>query len=323
MKRKIFIAGILSCTLLQCAFASVLQYKADYISSDFAKTKYPLVFAHGWGLGFSRLGTENFSLDYWYQIAPDLARNGASIFVPSLSVINSTEVRGEQLLQQIDEVLAITGKSKVNLIGHSHGGPTIQYIEGVAPEKVASMTSVAGAMKGSQVANTLNDAKLFNSVTNLVMTNLIAQLIQFSEGTPNLPRDYNASVNSLTFEGMSAFNTKFPTAAIPSDCDKNGEKLTSNGIYHYSWIGSSLFTNIIDPDNIIIGATSLMMGNHQGTHDGLVTQCSAKYGQVIRNDYRWNHFDEVNQFLGLKGLFAQDPVQVFREHANRLKLQGL
>lgn len=45
-----------------------------------------------------------------------------------MSAVESTEVRGEQLLQQLDEILALTGKDKVNLIGHSHDGPTIQYI---------------------------------------------------------------------------------------------------------------------------------------------------------------------------------------------------
>jgi len=44
---------------------------------------------------------------------------------------------------------------------------------------------------------------------------------------------------------------------------------------------------------------------------------------TIRDDYRWNHLDEVNQILGLRAIFSPDPVQVYREHTNRLKLQGL
>lgn len=98
------------------------KIEPSYTSSDYAKTKYPILLVHGWGLGFSRLGTQTFGLDYFYQIAPDLACNGATLFVASLSVANSTEVRGEQLLKQVDEVRAITGLDKVNLIGHSHGG---------------------------------------------------------------------------------------------------------------------------------------------------------------------------------------------------------
>lgn len=45
--------------------------------------------------------------------------------------------------------------------------------------------------------------------------------------------------------------------------------------------------------------------------------------KTIRDNYYWNHLDEVNQLLGMKDIFAPDPVDVYRQHANRLKLQGL
>jgi len=44
---------------------------------------------------------------------------------------------------------------------------------------------------------------------------------------------------------------------------------------------------------------------------------------VIRDDYGWNHLDEVNQLLGLRGVFSSDPVAVYRDQANRLKGMGL
>lgn len=71
--------------------------------------------------GFNRVGTDTLGLDYWYQILPDLARNGGNVWATRVSPFNSTEVRGEQLAQQVEEIIAITGKPKVNLIGHSHG----------------------------------------------------------------------------------------------------------------------------------------------------------------------------------------------------------
>ncbi|MEE3388915.1 MAG: lipase, partial [Pseudomonadota bacterium] len=46
-------------------------------------------------------------------------------------------------------------------------------------------------------------------------------------------------------------------------------------------------------------------------------------GKVIRDNYRMNHLDEVNQLFGLTDLFETDPVVVFRHHANRLKNAGL
>ena len=46
-------------------------------------------------------------------------------------------------------------------------------------------------------------------------------------------------------------------------------------------------------------------------------------GDVIRDDYRMNHLDEVNQVLGLTYWFESDPRSVVRAHANRLKNAGL
>lgn len=74
-------------------------------------------------------------------------------------------------------------------------------------------------------------------------------------------------------------------------------------------------------DSALLG-TSLLI-NAGRDNDGLVPRCSAKFGKTIRDDYRWNHLDEVNQILGLRAIFSPDPVQVYREHTNRLKLQGL
>ena len=43
--------------------------------------------------------------------------------------------------------LAATGAAKVNLIGHSHGGPTARYVASVRPDLVGSVSSVAGVNK--------------------------------------------------------------------------------------------------------------------------------------------------------------------------------
>ena len=41
------------------------------------------------------------------------------------------------------------------------------------------------------------------------------------------------------------------------------------------------------------------------------------------DQYKLNHTDLANMMFGLKGLFAPDPVAMYRQHANRLKLQNL
>lgn len=84
------------------------QAETKFIISSYAKTQYPIVFAHAL-LGFNRLATENLAMDYWYQILPDLARNGSTTFATRMSPFNSSELRGEQYAAQLLEILAITG----------------------------------------------------------------------------------------------------------------------------------------------------------------------------------------------------------------------
>src|SRR5690606_27987316 len=105
--------------------ASALQeYKSNFVLSNYTKTQYQMAFVHVFGLGFNRIGTNRIALDYWCQIPQYLSRHGARVFSAELSAVAANELRGEQRLMPIDEVLARTGQKKVNLIGHSQGGPT-------------------------------------------------------------------------------------------------------------------------------------------------------------------------------------------------------
>jgi triacylglycerol lipase len=81
-------------------------------AGTYTQTRYPIVLVHGL-FGFdSALG-----VDYFYGIPEALRRDGAKVYVAQVSAANSTEVRGEQLLAQVKNILALTGASKVNLIG--------------------------------------------------------------------------------------------------------------------------------------------------------------------------------------------------------------
>lgn len=322
MKRKYLLTSLLSMSLLITASVQasnlVTQAKASYVTSNYAKTKYPLVFVHGMS-GFSRLGSDQIGLDYWYQILPDLARNGSNAWATRVSPFNSTEVRGEQLLQQVQEIIAITGQPKVNLIGHSHGGPTMRYVGGIIPNQVASMTAIASPNKGSPVADFILKAEGTPLQAPLVTAlNLLSAGIVWAQNQDQktLPSDSLAGGKSLTTSGSRTFTQRFPLG-VPNGCSDGPSQ--AQGIYLYSFMGNRKLTNIFDPDSAMLLTGALINEDS----DGLVPVCSGKFGKTIRSDYAWNHFDEVNQVLGLRGLFSQDPVQVYREHANRLKLQGL
>ena len=322
MKYGLFIAGLIAASTISTSHASnAEQVKSNFVISSYAKTKYPLVFAHGMG-GWIRAGTDELGVDYWYQILPDLARNGANAWATRVSPFNSSEVRGEQLLQQVDEILAITGANKVNLLGHSHGGHSIAYVSNIAPAKVASATAISSPLKGSPVADLILSAQgtpLEQPLVSLI--NFGSQAIVWAQQQdPNsLPHDALAAGISLSQAGSKTFAQKY-TLGMPKSACGEGAAI-DNGIYFYSFSGNSTLTNILDPDSVL-AATGLLM-QAPNDNDGLVSRCSAKYGKTIRDNYNWNHLDVINQFFALRSVFSPDPVDIYRQHANRLKLQGL
>ena len=318
-KKTVLLFSVAMCLSTQ-GNTEIQHVTSHNVSSDYAKTRYPIVFNHGM-LGFTRLGFKNFGFDYFYQILPDLARQGATVYATQVSQLESTETRGEQLLAQVDEILAITGASKVNLIGHSHGGPTIRYIEIVAPQKVASLTAIGAPFKGSKIFDDVNKNILSFAAMKIIAQYLIAPLEMTLEGNLSLPQSFENTSASLSEKGTAKFNQKYPSKAIPQDCGE-GQYVTQNGIYHYSWTGVAQATNLLDiVDSTITVLAPLSYKSLD--NDGLVMRCSAHYGKVIRDNYRHNHLDQINLMFGLRGSFTQDPVSLYRQHSNRLKLAGL
>lgn len=285
--------------------------------TNYTKTRYPIVLVHGL-LGFdSLLGF----YDYWYGMPSDLRSGGAKVHVANVSSSNYSEVRGEQLIRELDTLRAVYGYTKFNLIGHSHGGPTIRYVAAVRPDLVASITSVGSPHKGSKVADALATTLPPGSPLRPLVAGFVdalSTLIEVLSGDDD-PQYALGALASLSSAGSATFNARFPQGMPTTSCGQGAA--TVNGIKYYSWGGTSVLTNILDVSDAMMGAGALFFGFEQ--NDGLVGQCSSHLGVVLRDDYGWNHLDEVNQILGLRGLFASNPVSVTRAHANRLKNAGL
>jgi triacylglycerol lipase len=239
-----------------------------------------------------------------------------------VSAANSTEVRGEQLLTQVKQILAATGAAKVNLIGHSHGGPTTRYVASVRPDLVASVTSIGGVNKGSAVADLILGVAPPGSLTNAVLvsvTNGLATIINFLSGGGGLTQNSLAAAQSLSTAGSAKFNVAHPEGVPTTACGEGA--YTARGVSYFSWSGATPYTNILDPIDPALALTGLAFAGAK--NDGLVASCSTHLGRVIRDDYAMNHLDEVNQTVGLVNLFETNPVTLFRQHANRLKNLGL
>jgi triacylglycerol lipase len=277
----------------------------------YTQTKYPIVLVHGL-FGFDNIGP----LEYWYGIPSALRSGGAKVYVTSVSAANSTEVRGEQLLSQVKQIIAATGSGKVNLIGHSHGGPTSRYVASVRPDLIASVTSVGGVNKGSKVADIL--IGVAPNVT-FEIGNALAGFLSLISGSSSLPQSSYAAAQSLSTAGTAAFNARHPAGLPTSSCGEGAYQ--ANGVQYFSWSGSQPYTNVFDASDPFLAITSLAFGGAK--NDGLVASCSSHLGRVIRDDYGMNHLDEVNQMVGITNLFETSPVTVFRQQANRLQGLGL
>ena len=273
-------------------------------STTYAATRYPIVLVHGF-MGFKDI----LGVDYFYQVPAALRKSGAKVYVASVSEVNSSAVRGEQLLQQMKQWAAADGVTKFNLIGHSQGSPTARYVAGVAPDMVASVSTMAGPViiTDAQAANS-NIEKLLTNYGQMVQN--FGAFVAWISGHGDLPQDVSAM--SMKKE-LDEFAVRFP-AGVPQTYCGQGANLV-NGIYYFSASGAGVKTNSLD-------ISDLAMQQVDEPSDGAVIACGAHLGKVIRDDYPWNHIDEMNHIFGLLGKGAPDPVQFYVSLANRLKLLG-
>lgn len=324
---------LISALCLSGAMAVSPAYAAD----TSGKTEHPIVLVHGLA------GFDTILVDYFYGVKNVLADVGANeVYTPQLSAVNYSEVRGEQLLDYLEQLKAVTGAKKFNLVGHSQGGIDSRYVASVRPDLVASVTSVGSPHFGSDTADVVKNTPL-SALTNSI-GGAIGTLIGALGGDASLEQDAMGALESLNSEGAAQFNNKYPEGLRSSACQKvpeynvgtwywpnwqsdysvNDGDHQVNGVQYYSWTGTysaTLNSNPLDVGDAMLAVTKLAFLFEE--NDGLVGRCSTHLGKVIRDDYTMNHIDEVNQIFGLGGLFTTDPLPLYREHARRLKNAGL
>ena len=302
-------------------------------TSKHTNTKYPIVMAHGLG-GF----TKAFGLiDYFYGIPETLMSGGSQVYTTKTSSVNNSEFRGEQLLQQVKIISAISGSPKVNLLGHSQGGIDIRYVAGVAPEYVASVTAIASPEQGSKmgdwvikqvVEGSANDGYgegEFNVGSQIALGffKLVGGFMDISAGISFKDlqqQDGWKAVQALSTDYAATFNAKFPAAMPTSYCGQPANTEV-NGIKYYSFSGIGQVTNGLDPSDYMLALTGATFDGDP--NDGLVSACSSRLGYVVRDNYRMNHLDSANQVLGLTAWGQPDPKTLYRDQVNRLKKANL
>ncbi|WP_312601791.1 esterase/lipase family protein [Pseudomonas luteola] len=287
-------------------------------------TRYPLVLVHGL-LGFVEIA----GYPYWYGIVSALESMGGKVYPVRLSGAHSNEVRGEQLLALIEDIVRDSKAERVNLIGHSQGALTARYAAAIRPERVASVTSVAGPNHGSELADMLQ----LSMRTSSLKAHLAAEYVQcmakfmaFLDRSNGYPQSAIASHESLTTEGVAAFNDKYPQG-LPATWGGKGAPVV-NDVRYYSWSGilvpelTDRGANRLDPTHSMCVRLSRCFELEADQNDGFVGRFSSHLGKVIRSDYPLDHLDIMNQLAGAIG-HGVNPVALYTDHALRLKADGL
>jgi triacylglycerol lipase len=272
-----------------------------------AKTKYPLVLVHGF-IGFDNiLGVVN----YFYQIPGALRDEGATVYIAQVNPSQTTEYRGEELNRQLDAWKAKDRVAKFNLIGHSHGGPTVRYSAATRTD-IASVSTMSGTHYGSLVADKILAGTTPDGGFDQAATGGL-KLIGWLTGAKDYQNaDLKIALKALTAQDAERFNTQYPAG-------RTAEK--ENGQYFYSYAGNKLKTNSYDVSDPLLAYTGAYYGTE--ANDGLVSPREAKWGKQIAMNLAWNHLDEINQVLGSIGKGAPDPKAYYVSIANRLKWKFL
>jgi triacylglycerol lipase len=325
---------IIAPAIIACASTGITTQTA--LADTSGQTQHPIVLVHGLSGFDSILG------DYFYGVKGALSNVGTSeVYTPQIAGWENNEFRGEELLAYVEDLVATTGATKVNLIGHSQGGTTSRYVASVRPDLVASVTSVGSPHFGSEIGDIIKDSPLEGAA--LAIGDAVGVFIAALSGDPDQQVRAMGSLESLNTEGALTFNTQHPQGVRQGACQDtpyynagswwwpnwvydysvNDGEHNVNGINYYSWSGTYnpiVDSNVLDPADGLLSVTWAML---PGASDGMVERCSSHMGKVIRDDYTLNHADEINGMWGLKSLWASDPVQLFVSHAQRLKQAGL
>jgi len=285
-----------------------------------ATTNHPILLVHGL-FGFERIGP----FELFHDVKQALKAAGAQVFVPHLSVIHDNEIRGEQLLSQINAVLRGTGAAKVNLIGHSQGALTARYAAALAPHNVASVTSVSGPNHGSELADFLRKALIPGRLPEVVAQNVatrFADFLSLLSGQKALPHSALAALGALTTEGVGNFNDKYPQG-LPEVWGGHGAEWV-NGVRYFSWSGvvPEPEEPSLDPVQGICCALSEYFITELAQNDGLVGRFSSHLGTVIRSDYSLDHLHTLRRASGQHAM-ANDSIRLYVEHALRLQAADL
>lgn len=327
---KLYLSSILAAAatlLVGCASESAedVATTESAAMADPSGAPYPVVLMHGMA-GFGKLEVGPIEVTYFKGVVEELTKNGESVYVTLAPPYDTSEVRAQAVARQIDDILARTGKRKVNLIGHSQGGLDARVL--ASPnglrygDRIASITTVATPHRGSKVADALLDAVdlLPEGPIDTVLDGAL-KLLEVTAYELKTDAHIRAQGTQLTERYMkNVFNPKYiddPRVAYKSYAGRTNLR---TGVLD---CGGATYANDpwdVRPAQPMLAPLALFLeeGAALKVNDGLVTVESSRWGtfeQCIPAD----HLQEVGQ-LGPFGWY--DSVRFFKDIVARTRKAG-
>ncbi len=271
-------------------------------ASDGHGPPYPIVLQHGW-TGFESIGP----IEYFFRVKEHLEGHGFEVYVSEVDPYNDSVVRGRELAENIDRILAESGAAKVNVIAHSQGGIDARYVISTLGygDRIASLTTISTPHRGTKIG----DAYI-GRVPGWAdpLAQALAWLVGRSISDLGDDPAFRASMWQVSEEAMDQFNRDNPD---------------DPRVAYYSWAGRTFMSlgrgvcdqgevpnpRRVDPCTIWLQATGRFVGGsllHPKPNDGLITVESAMWGR-FRGCIPADHIDEVGHILQM----APDPISGF------------
>jgi len=258
---------------------------------------YPIVLAHGF-FGFKEIGP----LEYFHKVREALEADGHVVIVTAVDPFNSTYVRGNQLLQQINIALVQTGAAKVNIIGHSQGGFEARYVAGIIPERVGAVVTIGTPHVGAHIADVLLEKAPGFSVD--LAKAFFAAVSRPFYGDVSKDSDLKACLEFLATDSVTQFNASYPDqpgVAYYSIAGRSSSELAANECFAPK---APPFITKYDADKDPIDPLLYLVSKVVGgslldpvPNDGIVQVQSTRWGTWL-GCVPADHWDEVGQLLG-------------------------
>jgi len=263
-----------------------------YVYADTScATKYPVVFSHGIAENNQMFG---FDGSYFYGVKSAVNSRGCNSYYTNVDCMNTKEAKATQWKSQVLSILAVTGASKINLVGHSDGSlyTRLAIANMGLGSKVASHTSVCGPHRGSAVADLV--CGVLPGWALSAIGGALDVVYAIVAGDSNSSSAEQAKC--LTRSYMATFNKNVPNVS---------------GIYYQSYATKiKVYPSLINMGAFVLGPTWVVEKAIEGANDGVVAESSAKWGTFRgTNSGAWwcfgvSHLNATGQFFGVTPGFS-------------------